>query len=262
MHSDHARHGRRRRHAHSRTALMALAATGALAFATIGVPAMASATNSPVVVVGAVVSGSSADSAPQAAVPATRAAQARQQAAAKQAAARQAAAKQDAAKRDAAEQAAAKQAAMVKQAAAAAAAAAARAEWSAPIPGAALSEAYGVVDSEYAAGYHTGTDFAVDAGTDVLAVGDGTVVSAGWQSSYGNTVVIELSDGRYALYAHLSAFEVTAGQQLQAGDLVARSGDTGNSTGPHLHFEIRTSNNYGADVDPLAFLRSKGVSDF
>ena len=231
---------------------MALAATGALAFATMGVPAMASATNTPAVVVGPVVSGSSADAAQEAAVPATRAAQARQQAALKLAAATLAAATE-------AEQAATKKASTVKQAAAAAPA---RAQWSAPIPGAALSEAYGVVDSEYAAGYHTGTDFAVDAGTAVLAVGDGTVVSAGWQSSYGNTVVIELSDGRYALYAHLSAFEVTAGQQVQAGDLVARSGDTGNSTGPHLHFEIRTSDTYGADVDPLAFLRGKGVSDF
>ncbi|MFC1437829.1 M23 family metallopeptidase [Streptacidiphilus sp. N1-10] len=227
---------------------MALAATGALAFATIGVPAMASATNSPAVVVGPVVSGSSADAAQEAAAPAIRAAQARQQAAVKQAAVKRAAAQEAAAR-----------AATVKQAAAAAPA---RAQWSAPIPGAALSEAYGVVDSEYAAGYHTGTDFAVDTGTAVLAVGDGTVVSAGWQSSYGNTVVIGLADGHYALYAHLSGFAVTEGQQVQAGDLVARSGDTGNSTGPHLHFEIRTSNDYGAVVDPLAFLRGKGVSDF
>lgn len=227
---------------------MALAATGALAFATVGVPAMASATNSPAVAVGPVVSGSSADAAQEAAAPAIRAAQARQQAALKLAATRLMAVQQ-----------AAEQASTVKQAAAAAPV---RAQWSAPIPGAALSEAYGVVDSEYAAGYHTGTDFAVDTGTAVLAVGDGTVVSAGWQSSYGNTVVIELSDGHYALYAHLSAFEVTAGQQVQAGDLVARSGDTGNSTGPHLHFEIRTSDSYGADIDPLAFLRGKGVSDF
>jgi murein DD-endopeptidase MepM/ murein hydrolase activator NlpD len=195
---------------------MALAATGALAFATIGLPAMAAATDSPAV--GPVVSGSSADAAQPASVPA-----------------RQAAAERDTP---------------------------ARAQWSAPVPGAPMSEAYGVVNSEYAAGYHTGTDFAVDTGTDVLAVGDGTVVSADRQTCYGNTVVIELPDGRYALYAHLSAFDVTAGQQVRAGERVARSGDTGNSTGPHLHFEIRTANHYGADVDPLAYLRGKGVTDF
>lgn len=195
---------------------MALAATGALAFATIGLPAMAAATDSPAVA--PVVSGGSADAAQQAAAPAVQAA----------------------AKR------------VVP----------ARLQWSAPVPGAPMTEAYGVVNSEYAAGYHTGTDFAVDAGTDVLAVGDGTVVSADRQTSYGNTVVVELPDGRYALYAHLSAFDVTAGQQVRAGQRVARSGDTGNSTGPHLHFEIRTANYYGADVDPLAYLRGKGVTDF
>jgi murein DD-endopeptidase MepM/ murein hydrolase activator NlpD len=199
---------------------MALAATGALAFATIGLPVMAAATDSPAVA--PAVSGGSADAARQAAAPAVQAA------------------------------AAARRATVP----------AARARWSAPAPGAPMSEAYGVVNSEYAAGYHTGTDFAVDAGTDVLAVGDGTVVSADRQTCYGNTVVVELPDGRYALYAHLSAFEVTAGQQVRAGQRVARSGDTGNSTGPHLHFEIRTADYYGADIDPLAYLRGKGVTDF
>ncbi|TDU05749.1 murein DD-endopeptidase MepM/ murein hydrolase activator NlpD [Streptomyces sp. 846.5] len=211
MYSAHARHGCCRRHAHRRTALMALAATGALAFATIGLPVMAAATDSPAVA--PAVSGGSADAAQSVAAPARQAA-------------------------------------------------AARARWSAPVPGAPMSEAYGVVNSEYAAGYHTGTDFAVDAGTDVLAVGDGTVVSADRRTCYGNTVVVELPDGRYALYAHLSAFEVTAGQQVRAGQRVARSGDTGNSTGPHLHFEIRTADYYGADIDPLAYLRGKGVTDF
>ncbi|MFC1410635.1 M23 family metallopeptidase [Streptacidiphilus sp. N1-12] len=134
--------------------------------------------------------------------------------------------------------------------------------WDAPIPGAPMSEAYGVTDSGYAAGYHTGTDFAVDVGTPVDAIGAGTVVSAGWQTSYGNAVVLKLSGGDYALYAHLSAFKVSAGEHVSAGQRIALSGNTGNSTGPHLHFEVRTSNVYGADTNPLAFLRAHGVGDF
>ncbi|MHA6762298.1 M23 family metallopeptidase [Streptacidiphilus sp. PAMC 29251] len=134
--------------------------------------------------------------------------------------------------------------------------------WDAPIPGAPMSEAYGVSDSGYAAGYHTGTDFAVDVGTRVDAVTAGTVVSAGWQSSYGNAVVLRLDGGDYALYAHLSAFTVHQGQRVTVGQQVARSGNTGNSTGPHMHFELRTSNTYGAVTNPLTFLRAHGVSDF
>jgi murein DD-endopeptidase MepM/ murein hydrolase activator NlpD len=211
---------------------MALATTGALALAAIGGPAMAT-----------VASGAGRQTA---AAVATRTAQG--------------GAKTSAGRVSSDRAAARKYAATVKQAAAVAAPG--RAQWSAPVPGASLSEAYGVADSQYAAGYHTGTDFAVDSGTAVVAVGDGTVVSAGRRTSYGNTVVVRLSDGRYALYAHLSAFEVTAGQQVRAGDRLGLSGSTGNSTGPHLHFEIRTSDVYGADVDPLAYLRAKGVGDF
>ena len=134
--------------------------------------------------------------------------------------------------------------------------------WVAPVPGASISERYGLPNSGYAAGYHTGTDFAVNVGTPVAAVGPGTVVSAGWQNSYGNTVVIRLSGGRYVLYGHLSAFKVSAGEHVSGGERVALSGDTGNSTGPHLHFEMRTSNVYGADIDPLAFLRSHQVTNY
>ena len=135
--------------------------------------------------------------------------------------------------------------------------------WVAPTThGASISERYGLPNSEYAAGYHTGTDFAVNTGTPVLAIGPGSVVSAGWQSGYGNAVVIKLSDGRYVLYGHLSAFKVHAGERVTGGERVALSGDTGNSTGPHLHFEVRTSNVYGADIDPLAYLRSHHVSNY
>ncbi|CAM5457066.1 Peptidoglycan DD-metalloendopeptidase family protein OS=Streptomyces tendae OX=1932 GN=GUR47_02685 PE=4 SV=1 [Streptomyces tendae] len=78
--------------------------------------------------------------------------------------------------------------------------------------------------------------------------------------AYGNQVVIQLADGHYAQYAHLSSLSVSAGQSVTAGQQVGLSGATGNVTGPHLHFEIRTTPDYGSDIDPIAFLRSHGVS--
>ncbi|MER7672128.1 M23 family metallopeptidase [Kitasatospora sp. NPDC096128] len=134
--------------------------------------------------------------------------------------------------------------------------------WSAPAPDAPTSNPYGVANSEYAAGYHTGVDFAVAPGTPVLAVGDATVVSAGWDGAYGKEVVLRLADGHFAQYAHLSVLSVSAGARVSAGQRVGLSGSTGNSTGPHLHFEIRTSNRYGAVVNPIAYLSGHGVTAF
>ncbi|MBO1329709.1 M23 family metallopeptidase [Streptomyces sp. VRA16 Mangrove soil] len=114
--------------------------------------------------------------------------------------------------------------------------------------------------SMWSSGYHTGTDFTVSTGTSVKAVAQGTVVSAGYDGSYGNEIVIKNADGYYAQYAHLSSVGVSAGQTVNAGDRIGLSGATGNVTGPHLHFEIRTTASYGSDVDPLAYLRSHGVT--
>ncbi len=119
---------------------------------------------------------------------------------------------------------------------------------------------YHQTGSMWSSGYHTGTDFVVPTGTSLKAVGAGTVVSAGWGGAYGNQVVIQLADGHYAQYAHLSSLSVSAGQSVTAGQQVGLSGATGNVTGPHLHFEIRTTPDYGSDVDPIAYLRSHGVS--
>ncbi|MFD9502933.1 peptidoglycan DD-metalloendopeptidase family protein [Streptomyces sp. NPDC060035] len=112
----------------------------------------------------------------------------------------------------------------------------------------------------WSSGYHTGVDFPVPTGTSVKAVASGKVVSAGWAGAYGYEIVIRHSDGRYSQYAHLSSLHVREGQQVGSGQRIARSGSTGNSTGPHLHFEIRTGPGYGSDVDPLAYLRAGGVS--
>jgi murein DD-endopeptidase MepM/ murein hydrolase activator NlpD len=93
----------------------------------------------------------------------------------------------------------------------------------------------------------------------VRSVGAGQVVSAGWEGSFGYQVVIRHADGRYTQYAHLSAISVKAGQSVGAGQRIGRSGSTGNSTGPHLHFEVRTGPGFGSDIDPVAYLRAGGV---
>ncbi|MEU8432750.1 transglycosylase family protein [Streptomyces sp. NPDC029216] len=122
-----------------------------------------------------------------------------------------------------------------------------------------LGTAYHVAGSSWSSGYHTGVDFPVPTGTSIKAVGPGTVESAGWAGAYGYQVVIKHADGRYSQYAHLSALGVKAGQQVSGGQRIGRSGSTGNTSGPHLHFEMRTGPGYGSDIDPLKYLRGKGV---
>ncbi|MEU4125715.1 M23 family metallopeptidase [Streptomyces virginiae] len=129
----------------------------------------------------------------------------------------------------------------------------------APVSGG-ISTQYKVAGAMWSSGYHTGVDFIAAMGTSVKAVGAGTVVSAGWSGAYGNEVVIRHADGKYSQYAHLSQLSVSSGQSVTAGQSIGLSGSTGNSTGPHLHFEIRTSPSYGSDMDPIAYLRSKGAS--
>ncbi|MEU1164334.1 peptidoglycan DD-metalloendopeptidase family protein, partial [Streptomyces sp. NPDC005921] len=119
---------------------------------------------------------------------------------------------------------------------------------------------YHASGSHWSKGYHTGVDFLVPTGTSVKAVEAGQVVTAGWGGSYGYQVVIRHADGRYSQYAHLSAISVRAGQSVSAGQRIGRSGSTGNATGPHLHFEVRTGPGFGSDIDPVAYLRAGGVS--
>ncbi|MEU8525320.1 MULTISPECIES: LysM peptidoglycan-binding domain-containing M23 family metallopeptidase [Streptomyces] len=140
-----------------------------------------------------------------------------------------------------------------------AAAPAAASGWFAPVSGG-VSTPYRMAGSMWSSGYHTGADFIASTGTSVRAVGPGTVVSAGWGGAYGNEIVIQHADGSYSQYAHLSSLAVSAGETVTGGQQIGLSGSTGNVTGPHLHFEIRTGPSYGSDVDPLAYLRSHGVS--
>ncbi|MGW0945779.1 M23 family metallopeptidase [Streptomyces sp. NPDC002623] len=111
---------------------------------------------------------------------------------------------------------------------------------------------------------HSGQDFAVPTGTKVMAAHGGTVVKAGGNGAgdgpaYGNAIVIKHANGVYSQYAHLSHINVKVGQVVKTGQKIALSGNTGNSSGPHLHFEIRTTANYGSAIDPVKFLHSKGV---
>ncbi|TLS43627.1 LysM peptidoglycan-binding domain-containing protein [Streptomyces montanus] len=118
---------------------------------------------------------------------------------------------------------------------------------------------YHAAGSSWSKGYHTGVDFPVPTGTAVKSVAAGQVETAGWGGSFGYQVVIRHADGRYTQYAHLSAISVKAGQHVVSGQRIGRSGSTGNSTGPHLHFEVRTGPGFGSDIDPVAYLRAGGV---
>ncbi|HVM27164.1 MAG TPA: M23 family metallopeptidase, partial [Mycobacteriales bacterium] len=103
---------------------------------------------------------------------------------------------------------------------------------------------------------HAGVDFATGVGAPVRAAVEGTVVTAQAESGYGNTVRVVHADGAETVYAHMSAFDVVAGQPVTAGQDLGREGNTGQSTGPHLHFEVRYD---GAPVDPLIWLADRGV---
>ncbi|MCZ4511342.1 peptidoglycan DD-metalloendopeptidase family protein [Streptomyces sp. ActVer] len=103
---------------------------------------------------------------------------------------------------------------------------------------------------------HTGIDFPVSYGTTVMAVADGTVRTQ-WNSSYGNMVILTTKDGTEIWYCHLATYQVASGTVVKAGDPVAYSGNSGNSTGPHLHIEVRPGG--GSAIDPLPWLRSHGL---
>ncbi|MEU6083673.1 transglycosylase family protein [Streptomyces sp. NPDC047108] len=132
--------------------------------------------------------------------------------------------------------------------------------FTAPLDNPTLSTPYHQAGGAWSSGYHTGADFSASTGTAVKSIGAGEVVSAGWGGSYGNQVVIRHADGKYSQYAHLSSLSVSAGQSVTGGQQIGLSGSTGNSSGPHLHFEVRTGPDYGSDIDPIAYLRDHGVT--
>lgn len=132
--------------------------------------------------------------------------------------------------------------------------------WSEPVSGG-VSQEYGIKNSSYAAGYHTGIDYSVPAGTPVGAAAKGTVVQVGGpDGAYGNYIIIRHPNGMFSLYAHLKRTGVKQGDKVGEGEQIALSGNTGNSTGDHLHFEIREGRGYGSDVNPVSFFGGKQVA--
>ena len=108
-------------------------------------------------------------------------------------------------------------------------------------------------------GSHGGIDYAAPTGTPVVSSQQGVVTFAGWDGTYGYRVAVRHPDGHTTYYAHLSAMNVSVGQQVGVGHRLGAVGSTGNSTGPHLHFEVRQPN--GARMDPNAWLQGARVPD-
>jgi murein DD-endopeptidase MepM/ murein hydrolase activator NlpD len=126
-----------------------------------------------------------------------------------------------------------------------------------PIKNGKITTPYGKVGKHWSSGKHTGCDFAVPVGTPVLAVDDGKIENASWGKSYGKQIVQKV-DGGWVIYAHLNALRVKPGAKVKKGQIIGESGNTGNSTGPHLHFELRDKIRWtgGKALDPKEILAS------
>ena len=99
--------------------------------------------------------------------------------------------------------------------------------------------------------YHSGIDLGVDYDSPIHAAAAGIVTYADWVSGYGNTVIIDHGESVETLYGHNNSVCVVAGQMVAQGQVIALAGSTGNSTGPHCHFEVRVD---GEPVDPMGYL--------
>ena len=123
-----------------------------------------------------------------------------------------------------------------------------------PISGGRLSSNYGrrSAPTKGASTNHQGVDWATPTGTAAMASSGGTVTRAGWASGYGYVVYIQHEGGRETRYGHLSRVLVSVGERVEQGEKIALSGNTGRSTGPHLHFELRIN---GASVNPFDYLQ-------
>jgi murein DD-endopeptidase MepM/ murein hydrolase activator NlpD len=124
-----------------------------------------------------------------------------------------------------------------------------------PIKDGKITTHYKKLGKMWSKGYHTGVDFACKEGTEIIAVADGKIEPANWGKSYGIQAVQKV-EGGWVIYAHLSKLDVKAGDVVKAGKRIGASGNTGNSSGPHLHFEMRNNIRWsaGQDLDPSNIL--------
>ncbi|MCZ9344488.1 M23 family metallopeptidase, partial [Streptomyces sp. TRM76130] len=131
-------------------------------------------------------------------------------------------------------------------------------DWVAPVEAYELSATFGSGGTRWTH-RHTGQDFAVPVGTPVRAVGAGRVVKVSCGGAFGVQIVLRHADGYYTQYAHLAGVAVDQGERVAAGQWIGQSGSTGNSTGPHLHFEVRLTPDTGSALDPVPWLARRGV---
>lgn len=129
--------------------------------------------------------------------------------------------------------------------------------WVLPVSGYRITATFGQGGS-YWSSVHTGLDFALPSGSSAVAIANGTVTSTGYEGAYGNQLVLTLEDGTEIWYNHLTSFAASVGDTVRAGELIAYTGSTGNSTGPHLHLEVRPG--AGDPVDPFAALVAHGIA--
>ena len=106
---------------------------------------------------------------------------------------------------------------------------------------------------------HWGVDLAAPLGTPILAASDGVVIKAGPASGYGNAIYLQDADGDVQIYGHMRYLLVEPGQLVSAGDVIAKVGNEGQSTGPHLHFEIHRGELGGKPIDPATWLADRGA---
>lgn len=108
--------------------------------------------------------------------------------------------------------------------------------------------------------FHYGDDLAAPWGTPFYAAGDGIVISAGPMNGYGNAIMIQHVNGDVTVYGHEEKVIVTVGEKVKAGQLIGLVGSLGQSTGPHLHFEVRIGGENGEKTDPVAWLAIRGIT--
>jgi len=129
----------------------------------------------------------------------------------------------------------------------------ARQKWVQPIAGASFTSGYGWRWGRM----HNGNDFATPVGTPLVAMSSGRVISAGYEGGYGLKLEIEYWDGTVSWYAHMNSMDVSVGDVVAPGEVVGSSGNTGHSTGPHLHLEIHPQG--GGAIDPAPWLHERGL---
>ena len=128
--------------------------------------------------------------------------------------------------------------------------------WVLPVAGYHLTARFGMSSGLWSHN-HTGLDFAAPEGTEIRAIGPGTVTSSAYDGAYGNKTEIRVDDGTVLWFCHQSGTEVSVGQRVSQGELIGYVGSTGNVTGPHLHLEVHPGG--GDPIDPEAWLPEHGL---